>query len=205
MRAKSSQKSRVFGWYLKQSIVRVLPGITWTWLVFSILDCKITKVKYIVVFFQMPAFQIMGHWVTDYMKKYGSLGESSCNCKKYGVYGWQRCWKRGSFEPYIRVTSRMGLPPPPRGCTWAISKHGVFLLFSQELPQEMICRMLQPCLNMKYIHTVMPCPFSRWDKWWWSWIITSGHQCTLYCDWLILVNITRCGQSPVSNNSFGSI
>ena len=46
------------------------------------------------------------------MKKYGSLGESSCNCKKYGVYGWQRCWKRGSFEPYIRVTSRMGLPPP---------------------------------------------------------------------------------------------
>ena len=27
VRAKSSQKSRVFGWYLKQSIVRVLPGI----------------------------------------------------------------------------------------------------------------------------------------------------------------------------------
>ena len=48
------------------------------------------------------------------MKKYGSLGESSCNCKKYGVYRWQRCWKRGSFEPYIRVTSRMGLPPGGR-------------------------------------------------------------------------------------------
>ena len=27
VRAKSSQKSRVFGWYLKKSIVRVLPGI----------------------------------------------------------------------------------------------------------------------------------------------------------------------------------
>ena len=31
--------------------------------------------------------------------------------KKYGVYGCQRCWKRGSFDPYIRVASRMGLPP----------------------------------------------------------------------------------------------
>ena len=27
VRAKSSQNSRVFGWYLKQSIVRILPGI----------------------------------------------------------------------------------------------------------------------------------------------------------------------------------
>ena len=69
-------------------------------------------------------------------------------------------------------------------CTWAVSKHSVFfLLFSQELPQEMKCRM--------YVHTVMPCPFSRWDKWWWSWIITSAHQCRL----LWLVNITRCGQN----------
>ena len=42
-----------------------------------------------------------------------------------------------------------------------------FLLFSQELPQEMKCRM--------YIHTVMPCPFSRWDKWWW--IKLNNHFC----------------------------
>ena len=45
----------------------------------------------------------------------GSLGESTCDYKKWGVFGWQRCWKRGSFEPYIRITSRMGLPPPPPG------------------------------------------------------------------------------------------
>ena len=95
VRAKSSQKSRVFGWYLKQSIVRVLPGIlsihsalaslilqwcyhigiTWTWLVFSILDCKITKVKYIV-FFSNASFS-----------NHGALSDRLN--EKIWVFGWE--------------------------------------------------------------------------------------------------------------------
>ena len=59
------------------------------------------------------------------MKKYGSLGESSCNCKKYGVYGWQRCWKRGSFEPHIRVTSWDCSPPPGGHGALAFSPSGI--------------------------------------------------------------------------------
>ena len=69
-------------------------------------------------------------------------------------------------------------------CTWAVSKHGVF--YSPIFPRTST-RNEMPM----YIHTVMPCPFTRWDKWWWSWIITSAHQCRL----LWLVNITRYGQS----------
>ena len=72
VRAKSSQKSRVFGWYLKQSIVRVLPG---TWLVFSILDCKITKVKYIV-FFSNASFS-----------NHGALSDRLN--EKIWVFGWE--------------------------------------------------------------------------------------------------------------------
>ena len=44
----------------------------------------------------------MGLWVRAHatVKNMGSMGDSDAE-------------KRGSFEPYIRVTSRMGLPPPP--------------------------------------------------------------------------------------------
>ena len=46
------------------------------------------------------------------MKKYGSLGESSCNCKKYGVYGWQRCWKGGLLSLTYASPPEWDCPPP---------------------------------------------------------------------------------------------
>ena len=58
VRAKSSQKSRVFGW-----------------LVFSILDCKITKVKYIVFF---PNASFSNH---------GALSDRLN--EKIWVFGWE--------------------------------------------------------------------------------------------------------------------
>jgi hypothetical protein len=39
------------------------------------------------------------------VKNMGSLGESTCNCKKYGVIGWERCWKGG-------LNSRTYASPP---------------------------------------------------------------------------------------------
>ena len=64
-------------------------------------------------------------------KNMGSLGESDRRAhisQKRGVFGWQqrqsakicmtlsdsRTEKRGSLEPYIRVTSIMGVPPGPK-------------------------------------------------------------------------------------------
>ena len=44
----------------------------------------------------------------------GSLGESTCDYKKWGVFGWQRCWKKGSFEPYIYASPPEWDCPPPR-------------------------------------------------------------------------------------------
>ena len=78
VRAKSSQKSRVFGWYLKQGLILQWCyhiGITWTWLVFSILDCKITKVKYIV-FFSNASFS-----------NHGALSDRLN--EKIWVFGWE--------------------------------------------------------------------------------------------------------------------
>ena len=55
--------------------------------------------------FKEPTFhqKIWGLWVTaeTISKNMGSLGDSSAE-------------NRGSLEPYIRVTSIMGVPPPPR-------------------------------------------------------------------------------------------
>ena len=143
VRAKSSQKSSFFGWYLKQSIARAslilqwcyYIGITWTWLVFSILDCKITKVKYIV-FFSNASFsnhgalsdrlneKNMGLWVRAHatVKNMGSMGDS--DAEKGGLLSltyasppewdcppppgsWIQCWRRLKNGTNSLRTSRM--------------------------------------------------------------------------------------------------
>ena len=79
----------------------------WTWLVFSMVDCKITKVN----FFTCQLFKSWGFEWQIKCKNMGLWVWAHATVKKYGVYGCQRCWKRGSFDPYIRVATRMGLPP----------------------------------------------------------------------------------------------
>ena len=94
---------------------KISQKITWTWLVFSMLDCKITKVN----FFTCQLFKSWGFEWQIKCKNMGLWVWAHATVKKYGVYGCQRCWKRGSFDPYIHVASRMGLPPPPPGTiTW---------------------------------------------------------------------------------------
>ena len=62
--------------------------------------------------------QLFKSWGFEWQIKCKNMGLwvwAHATVKKYGVYGCQRCWKRGSFDPYICVASRMGLPPPDPG------------------------------------------------------------------------------------------
>ena len=41
----------------------------------------------------------------------GSLGESTCDYKKWGVFGWQRCWKRGLLSLTYASPPEWDCPP----------------------------------------------------------------------------------------------
>ena len=115
VRAKSSQKSRVFGWYLKQSIVRVLPGIlSDAGVVGMLVDCKITKVKYIV-FFSNASFSNHGG-LSDRLneKKMGLWVRAHATVKNMGSMGDSDAEKGGLLSlTYASPPDGTAPPPPP--------------------------------------------------------------------------------------------
>ena len=101
VRAKSSQKSRVFGWYLKQSIVRVLPGILSDAGVVGMFKCQLFKswgIEWQII------WKNMGLWVRAHatVKNMGSMGDSDAE-------------KGGLLSLTYASPPEWDCPPPPPG------------------------------------------------------------------------------------------
>ena len=125
-------ESMIFGIQWEKN-TKICGVIGWEWLVFSMLDCKITKVN----FFTCQLFKSWGFEWQIKCKNMGLWVWALCNCKKIWGLWVQAMLKKGVFWPLHTRRLQNGTAPSPPPGGW--DEHGFkplrrFFLFCWRWP-----------------------------------------------------------------------